>query len=112
MKKTNLFGNKIREIRKSNGLTQEQLAEKAGIDNKHLSKIENGLHLPTYKTLQKLFEALNINNDDMEYYGEIIKNNDSAFLKSLEILNSAKNDKEKNYYYEVLSLAQKGLKLK
>lgn len=112
MNNTNILGNKIRQIRKSNGLTQEQLAEKAGIDDKHLSKIENGLHLPTYKTLQKLFEALHINNNDIELYSEVMKNTNSAFLKSLEILNSAKNDKEKKYYFEVLRLAQKGLRLK
>lgn len=52
MNRENILGQKIKELRKSKGLTQEQLAEYAHIDNKHLSKIENGLHLPTYKTLK------------------------------------------------------------
>ena len=32
-------------------------------------------------------------------------------MKSLQILNSAKNEKEKKYYLEALTHAQKGLKL-
>lgn len=112
MNKVNSIGNKIREVRKSIGLTQEQLAEKAGIDNKHLSKIENGLHLPTYKTLEKIYEAFEININDIKIPNKIIENKNSIFLKSIEILNSAKNEKERKYYLEVLLLAQKGLRLK
>lgn len=37
----NDLGDKIRQIRKSKGLTQEKLAELIDIDNKHLSRIEN-----------------------------------------------------------------------
>ena len=33
------------------------------------------------------------------------------YMKSLQILNSAKNEKEKKYYLEALTHAQKGLKL-
>ena len=39
------LGLNVKKYRRLNNLTQEQLAEKGGIDNKHLSKIENGLHL-------------------------------------------------------------------
>ncbi len=52
MSKDSKLGKKIKELRKSKGLTQEKLVELANIDNKHLSKIENGIHLPTYKTLK------------------------------------------------------------
>lgn len=54
MNKENNIGKMIRELRISSGYTQEQLAEKIGIDNKHLSKIEKGVHIPSYKTMQKL----------------------------------------------------------
>lgn len=36
------FGKKLRDLRKAKGFTQEVLAEKAEIDEKHLSRIENG----------------------------------------------------------------------
>lgn len=37
-----LLGKRIREYRLKHGLTQFQLAEKLGIDDKHLSRIELG----------------------------------------------------------------------
>ena len=48
--KTNgTFGIKLKELRKAKGLTQQALAEKANIDDKHLCRIENGKyfqHMP------------------------------------------------------------------
>lgn len=39
---SNTFGRRLKELRKSKGLTQQVLAELAGIDEKHLCRIENG----------------------------------------------------------------------
>ncbi len=113
MNKENKVGNKIKQLRKSMGLTQEQLAEKIDMDSKHLSKIENGLHLPTYKTLAKLAEFLKLDIEEIEN-AALNKNEElnPAYLKSLKILNSAKNNNELMYYFEVLKLAQKGMRLK
>lgn len=108
MNAENKLGNKIRELRKSFGYTQQYLAELADIDDKHLSKIENGIHLPAYKTLKKLSEVLCFNLQDMDNISnkESITNN-LVYQKSLKILNTAKNDIELQNYYEMLKLAQK-----
>lgn len=111
MQPENNLGEKIRQLRKARGLTQEQLAEKLDIDNKHLSKIEKGSHKPTYKLILKLAEVLQINIYDLAENAVSKKNEDKTYLKSLKILNSAKNDKEKEFYLEALKLAQKGLRL-
>lgn len=111
MNKENIFGIKIRQRRKTLGLTQEQLAEKIGIDNKHLSKIENGIHLPTYKTIRKLANTLQIDFSDCNEELSLLNSN-PIYLKSLKILNSAKNDTERNYYFEILKIAQKGLNIR
>lgn len=58
MNTENKLGKKIKELRKSKGFTQEKLAELANIDAKHLSKIENGVHTPSYNTLKKLSDIL------------------------------------------------------
>lgn len=50
----NDFGKNLRILRKAKGFTQEVLAEKAEIDEKHLSRIENGRYFPTYSTLSRL----------------------------------------------------------
>ena len=108
----NSLGEKIRQYRKSKGLTQEQLAEKIGIDNKHLSRIEKGRHMPTYHVLKKLSKVLDFDIYAIEEQSlNEIKQPDKIYLKSLQILNSAKNEKEKKYYLEALTHAQKGLKL-
>lgn len=44
------FGARLKELRKAKGLTQQALAEKANIDDKHLCRIENGKYFPTYST--------------------------------------------------------------
>lgn len=54
-----LLGKRIKEIRKSKGLTQEKLAELAGIETPSLSNIENGKNYPNNETLSKISDALN-----------------------------------------------------
>lgn len=108
----NELGEKIRQIRKSKGLTQEQLAEQIGIDNKHLSRIEKGRHMPTYNIIKKLAQVLDFDIykiDDMPVTD--IPQPDKVYLKALNILNSAKTDDERKYYLEALQHAQKGIKL-
>jgi len=55
-----LLGKKIREYRQKYGLTQFQLAEKLGIDDKHLSRIELGKNMPQAAVIAKLAEVFNI----------------------------------------------------
>ena len=108
MNKENNIGKMVRELRISVGYTQEQLAEKIGIDNKHLSKIEKGIHVPSYKTMQKLSNVFGLKLNFFEGETDTISQN-PIYVKSLKILNSAKTDAERKYYLDVLKLAQKGL---
>jgi DNA-binding XRE family transcriptional regulator len=48
----------IREHRTRAGLTQEALAEKSGLPQSHISRLESGQHSPTAKTLEKIAVAL------------------------------------------------------
>ena len=52
--------NRVRELRKSRGLTLEQAAGQAGLARSTLSKIENGQMSPTYEALKKLATGLEI----------------------------------------------------
>lgn len=51
---------KIKSLRKEAGLTQEELAEKSGLPQSHISRLENREHSPTAKTLQKIADALGV----------------------------------------------------
>ena len=57
------IGIEIRRIRKSKGLTQEQLAELAGITYKYLGLIERGKTNPSIDTMLGITGALNISMD-------------------------------------------------
>lgn len=55
-----LLGKRIKEIRKSKHLTQEQLAEYIGIETSSVSNIENGRYFPTAENLDKIMQILQI----------------------------------------------------
>jgi len=46
------------DLREKHGLTQAQLAERCGIDQGDISRIERGSTSPTARTLQRIAEAL------------------------------------------------------
>lgn len=46
------------DARKSSGLTQKQLAQRTGIAQSDISKLENGNANPSLKTLQRLAEGM------------------------------------------------------
>ena len=52
------IGNRIAALRKLAGMTQEDLALRAGIQRTHLGRIENGKYAVTLETLQAIAEAL------------------------------------------------------
>lgn len=53
-----LLGKRIKEIRKKQNLTQEQLAEIIAIETASLSAIESGRHFPSLPTIEKIAIAL------------------------------------------------------
>jgi HTH-type transcriptional regulator/antitoxin HipB len=54
-----LLSEKIKEIRKSKNLTQEQLGSLIGIQRAQIAKLENGYSNVTLETITKVFKALN-----------------------------------------------------
>lgn len=108
----NDFGKKIKELRKERKLTQAKLAELAGVNEKHISKIETGVYFPTFSTLNKILKVLKVNIEAFELgiKNPIVPDN-IYYLKSLQILNSAKTEKEIEYYYGFLNYAQQGIKI-
>jgi transcriptional regulator with XRE-family HTH domain len=50
----------LKEIRVSRGLSQESLALIAALDRTYISGIERGTRNPTIKSVQKVIDALNV----------------------------------------------------
>lgn len=54
------LGARIRSLRQARGLTQEQLAERAGLHPTYVAKIEAGTRLPSLEVLDRLAAALEV----------------------------------------------------
>lgn len=55
-----LLGARIKKFRKARGLSQEQLAELIGVEQKHVSRIEVGSSYPTIDRLERIAQALQV----------------------------------------------------
>lgn len=58
-------GRTVRQARQRAGLSQEALADKAGIDRTYVSGVERGLRNPTVTILARLAAALGIEVADL-----------------------------------------------
>lgn len=71
------IGAKIKEVRKTKGLSQEELAESAKINLRTIQRIENNESEPRGKTLHLICDAVDINVEDILDYG---KQEDKSYL--------------------------------
>lgn len=60
-----VFGRRVREARKSKGISQERLAEMAGIDRSYMGNIERGEKNITLKKAYEVCDALEVDIKDL-----------------------------------------------
>ena len=59
------IGNRIRELRESKGISQQNLAAICNFEKANLSRIEAGRTNPTISTLYKISQALEVKISDL-----------------------------------------------
>jgi transcriptional regulator with XRE-family HTH domain len=59
------FGNKVREIRKKNGLSQEELAHRADLHRTYIGMIERAEKNITLLNIEKIANALEVNINEL-----------------------------------------------
>ena len=64
------FHENLRTLRLARGLTQPLLAEKAGIEQSYLSKLENGRSKPSEDVLVRLAQALEVKLETLQQDGD------------------------------------------
>ena len=101
------FGQKLKNIRASLNLTQEEFCDKLNIEVSNLSKWENSRGYPSMPTFLKISEILKIEPTkllDVKYY-------DKTSIKSL-LINEIERllDKEQLFALKVLRLMNEELK--
>lgn len=60
-----VFGGNVRRYRQENGLSQEQLANAAGIDRKTINRIEQGVHSVRLDNVWLIADALDVDIRDL-----------------------------------------------
>lgn len=59
------IGERIREVRKSRGLTQKELGERLGLSYQSIAQWENDLRKPKSETILKIAGALGVRYEDL-----------------------------------------------
>jgi len=57
---TEKFGLRLKTLRKEKGLSQEELAERSGLNRPYISGIEKGKRNVSIETVEKLSQALHV----------------------------------------------------
>ena len=63
-----IFGEKLKNERKNNGWSQEELAERLFVSRQSVSKWENGQNYPSIEIIIKLSDLFGLTIDDMQAY--------------------------------------------
>jgi transcriptional regulator with XRE-family HTH domain len=64
------FGSHLRALRKNSGLSQEETADRAGINVTYLSGVERGLRNPSIKNVRRLADTLGVPTKELFDFGE------------------------------------------
>ena len=93
----NILGRNILKYRKHKQITQERLAELVGIDQKSISKIENGNNYPTAENITAIANALGVDIYKLFLFSEP----DIEKMKE-EVIHSLNDEKNVLYLYQCL----------
>ncbi len=99
------LGARIRELRKSLGLSQEKLAELIDMDKPNLSNIERGKRFMTAETLEKIANALKTTERELFNFN---KTEPEKYLRQdiIDILD-AFEEKDLKFILEIISSYKK-----
>ena len=90
-----LIGVKISEYRKIQDMTQAKLAEKTGLSNDFISRVERGERIPSVETLDNITNALDVSLGEFFDFGET-QRNAKISVESERIRTYLKNKDEKD----------------
>lgn len=84
----------IRTRRKTLGLTQEELAERAGLSTNYVAKLEIGMNAPSLQSLSRLAEALQIDLGALVTLGRTFSHTDrvEAVAQMMESLDEQEEE--------------------
>ena len=100
-----LLGERIREIRKSKGFTQEQLAEMIGVEPRHISRVEGGYNSPSIERLAKISEVLEVPIN--EFFNFMHLDTPAKRLKDIEDIIKGVSEEYQQIIYKIVHTFEK-----
>ena len=95
-----LLGARIKELRKTRDLSQENLAELIGVEPKHISRLEVGKSYPTLDRLERIAMALNV---PLKTFFDFMHLNDSGDrAKNIDVLVKELDDDYQKIIYKIV----------
>ncbi len=101
------IGKTIQSLRKKADIKQSELAEKIGISEKHLSKIETGRNFPSLNNFLRMAQVLNFSLSD---FGIKETATEDKYKELLLKLIYSSTEKESKAYYEMVETLNKIIK--
>ncbi len=99
------LGNRIRQCRKNNNITQEKLAEICSLSAAHIGHIERGTRIPSLDTVYRIACELGVSIDWLLF--DSAEGMNSVFCAISENLADKKERQVKKYLATVKALADK-----
>ena len=107
-----IFGRRLRLLRKTNNLTQEQLGKKADIDYKHIGAIERGVKTPSFEAIEKIAKALKVDYYELFLPDRKVSQKGAEFEVLLQDINKYGTSALKRFLLQVLAGAKEFYKTK
>lgn len=85
-----VMGQRIRNIRREKGFTQETLSEQLDISTEHLSRIETGSYRPSIGLIEKLSIIFEISEEKLMFGTENCEGTQKALINKIECLSEEK----------------------
>ncbi len=99
-----LLGRRVRDIRKARGWTQEKLGSKADVSSKFLGEIERGQQNPSFDTLVKIADALEIELCDLFQFEPGITNRKDIESRMTKIMKGISEDDLRQIFFVLRGL--------
>jgi transcriptional regulator with XRE-family HTH domain len=99
------LGRRLAFFRKLRDMTQAELAEKVGLSNNFIALIESGKRAPSFETLERLIEVLNVNVNQIFNFEDLQEYDTTEEIR--ERLNSYISEMKPDDLYILMDLADK-----
>lgn len=97
------IGEKIKDIRKSNKLTQQQFADSLGISRPHLSKIESNKENASDSVLKLISNLYDVNYEWLTSVNETFSIDVSGFSEKIKKIHELELGKTTNMFIDLLN---------